>query len=296
MDWDDIRIFLAAARAGSVRQAAADFKANASTISRRLGTLERRIGSRLFLRRPDGLELTDAGREMLESAVNMEGAFQQLDRRVSGRDKNMFGLVRLTVPYALGALVTEGLGPFLDRHPRIEVEVQTTDAVFDLDARESDVAVRSVTQPPSSLVGQRVAQLTGALYASTAYLAKHPAPLPQAEAHRWIDWDRRFADKPPFVWLAKRYPERRIVVRGLSTMDVVESARAGLGIAPLPCVVGDAIPNLKRIEDVPVTTSTSIWVLMHKEVRPSERVRAVARWVASHLRGQRTRIEGRRKG
>ena len=97
-DWDDIRFFLAAARTGSSRAAARALGVNQSTMSRRLSQFEEDQGVRLFERRARGLDLTDAGREIVESAEAIEGQFDKLYRQILGRDTRLSGRIRLSLP------------------------------------------------------------------------------------------------------------------------------------------------------------------------------------------------------
>jgi DNA-binding transcriptional LysR family regulator len=92
--------------------------------------------------------------------------------------------------------------------------------------------------------------------------------------------------------VAKSYPHRRLALRGLSTHDVLEAVLNGVGLAALPCVLESA--QLVRLEMSPTATWSSIWVLTHREVRPSARVRALANFMTVALRVDRARIEGKR--
>ena len=102
MNWDDIRIFLAVARQGSVRNAAAALKVNHSTVSRRISTFEEKMNVRLFERLPNGYLLTTAGEELLRTANKIEGEIANVDRLIVGKDERMSGKIRVTLPSALG--------------------------------------------------------------------------------------------------------------------------------------------------------------------------------------------------
>src|SRR5262245_49873838 len=96
MDWNDVRYFLAVARAGSLAGAARALKVEHSTVGRRLSALEEALGTRLFLRGSTGFSLTPAGAEMLPLAEEVERAVEALARKTGGEDGRIEGTVRLT--------------------------------------------------------------------------------------------------------------------------------------------------------------------------------------------------------
>ena len=95
-NWDDLRLFLAVARAGTLSGAAREIGVNHSTVFRRIGAFEDTLGVRLFDRLPNGYALTAAGEEMHESALRVEEEIAALDRRVTGQDLRLSGMVRIT--------------------------------------------------------------------------------------------------------------------------------------------------------------------------------------------------------
>ncbi|MDP9035563.1 MAG: LysR substrate-binding domain-containing protein, partial [Myxococcota bacterium] len=235
--------------------------------------------------------LTDAGAAMLGSGDRVSAEFEQLGRRLVGHDARLSGVVRVTFPGSFTTLVHAAMAAFVVRHPRIEIELSTLDAMVDVDGRQADVAIRVAAAPPGHLVGSRIARLAGALYATRNYLAAHGDPL-ESSLHAWVDWDRRLSSKPALAWVHQRFPERRILARGLSTEDVLQAVLAGMGVGPLPCLVGDREPSLVRLLDAPRPAWSSVWLLTHAELKPAARVRAVLDHLALALRGQRSRIEG----
>ncbi len=195
MDWSDIQLFVAVAGSGSVRGAARELRLDASTVSRRLASLESGLGARLFERTKRGLVLTASGKLMLQSGERVHGELAELGRRIVGHDRRLGGVVRVTFPGSFTSLVHEAVATFVSRHRAIEVELLTLDALIDIDGRQADIAIRVADRPPEHLVGSRVAAMAGALYASREYLQHHKRPLEEDE-HTWVDWDRRLASKP----------------------------------------------------------------------------------------------------
>jgi DNA-binding transcriptional LysR family regulator len=274
LDWGDLHLFLTVMRTGSLRAAGRELRVDASTVSRRLDQLERQTGARLVSRGSRRLALTAAGAHVLATAERMAGELSQLPRKIGSSERQLSGLVRVTMPGALSSLGAGVVRELRVAHPRIEVELLSSDTLLPVDGAQVHVTVRVSEAPPEELVGRRVGSVRARVYGSRTYLAKQRGPASDS-AHGWVEWDRRVSTKPSFQWLHQAFPERRIVARGLTTLDVHQLVRAGLGLGALPRFVGDADESLGRVLDVPQELASSLWVLTHPELRDQPRVRAV---------------------
>jgi DNA-binding transcriptional LysR family regulator len=145
MDWDDVRHFLALARAGSVRAAGLALGVSHSTVARRVEALEARLAARLFDRSRDGWSLTGAGARMVPVAERIERDLAALELGLAGTDERLEGAVALTCsdPFVAGFLLRE-LAAFCARHPGIALHVDADGRPLDLDRREADIAVRAL--------------------------------------------------------------------------------------------------------------------------------------------------------
>ncbi len=290
-DWDDLRVFLALARAGSVRGAARNLRVTHPTVSRRLGGLEEMLGARLFERMPEGSALTQAGQEVLGLAVQMEEQVQEMGRRVLGRDTRLSGRLRVTLSGIFATrLLMPDLKAFQDAHPRVELEVETSYAMADLSRREADVAVRCTKSPPENLVGRRLMLYASAAYASLEYLAEHD-PVNSPADCRWIG---RADDANP-VWVKESaYPD--VPVHGIMSDPEVqlEACKAGMGIAKLGCFVADREPDLRRLPPGEPDGRMQIWILTHPDLKNTLRVRSFMKFLARVMGRRRDLLEGRR--
>ena len=202
MNWDDVKIFLALAREGSVRSAGAKLSISHATVARRINALEKKIGVRLFDRLTNGLAITVAGEDMLQSALRMEEEMNSLERRILGQDSRLEGEVRVTMPDILATnLLMPDLVEFTRKYPDIDLAILPSYDVFDLSQREADVAIRCVPHhklPPEYLVGHRLITYAKAIYASQKYLAKFDeANASPADARRGTV-DQRSQQAPSF--------------------------------------------------------------------------------------------------
>lgn len=291
MDWDDLRFFLAVARRGSIRGAAATLGVNHSTVSRRIDAFEKALGVRLFERLPNGYLITQAGEEMLQSAERIEGEVAAIDRRVVGRDARLSGLLRVTMPDSLAQkLLMPDLTAFSEAHPEIELELIISYSMADLSRREADVAIRMSNDPPGHLVGRRVLRYARAIYASQDYLARHD-PVGRPDALTWIGWDDVVPD-PQWV-RDSDYPKALIRNRVHHSMGQLEAAKAGMGLSVLPCFMGDTEPALRRLPPGRPAPDRDIWLLSHEDLRHTARVRRFVDCMTEAILGKRDLLEGR---
>jgi DNA-binding transcriptional LysR family regulator len=294
-DWNDLRSFLAIARHGSLQGASRTLGVNHSTVFRRLNALEARLGVRLFDRSPRGYALTIAGEHMLASAERVEDEILGLERRLLGGDVRLAGTLRVTTTDTLvHGLLGPHLRAFQARYPAIELELITGNAFFDLSKREADVALRPSRHPGDAMVGRRLAAIAVALYAGRNYVAERGRPASEAElsGHALITGDASLAHLPATRWLERHVTHGVTVLRCNSWLSQSAAARAGLGLAVLPCFLGDPAPELVRVLPPEPALAGELWLLTHPDLRRTARVRAFMETLARGLRRERALLEG----
>src|ERR1043165_9530610 len=187
-DWADLPVVIAIARAGTLRGAAKLLGVSHSTVLRRLEAAESALGSELFVRRPDGRhELTPAGQDAFDTSEQLEELVASMERRIRGRDLELAGAVRVTMPAWMLPLLWPDLVAFGERYPQIELSVAGGLAFADLAHREADVAIRIIGEPSPDLVGRKLAMCECGIYGSAAYLATKPANT-KLRDHDFIGW------------------------------------------------------------------------------------------------------------
>ena len=275
-DWDDIRVFLAAARAGSLSGAARHLGTSQPTVSRRIAALEERYKVSLFDRHRDGLCLTDAGRTICQSALQIEELAFAIDRNITSKHATLAGTVRVSVTEGLCALwLTPLLAPFTRQHARITLELVAEDAVSDLTRREADIAVRLECPRSVDLYGRRVGSLVMGLFASTSYVSENGLPENPERLS-----EHRLVDCVPTSMTDERWQEvtrehARIVCRTNSAVGCVNAVRAGHGIGLLPVYVRTLYPELVPVLRGQSWRDRDIWLVAHKDLRTTARIRAV---------------------
>jgi len=272
MDWDDLRFYLAVARKGSIRAASDGLAVNPSTVARRIDAFEKKLGVRLFNRLPTGYVLTPTGEDMLDSAERIEDEVATLDRQVFGRDAELNGSLRVTLPSLLAThLLMPDFAAFSRDFPGIVLEFALSSEEFNLSKREADVAIRLTKAPPDYLVGRRITHIAKAVYASTDYLQQHElAKYPEKMA--WLGWEEN--EKHTRLIKESEFSQAPIHHQINDFLVQLEAAKAGMGLTYLPCFMADPVPSLQRISEVRPDICGDIWILTHKDLRFTARVRA----------------------
>jgi DNA-binding transcriptional LysR family regulator len=296
--WDELRYFLAIARGRTLSAAAQRLRVDVSTVHRRLGALERRLGTRLFDRLARGFELTAAGEELLAAVSRIDAEITATERGVIGRDERPAGRVRLTTADAwAGQPLGSILADLRRRYPEIELEVSVTQRVLSLTRRETDLALRPGGPPKEpGVIGRRVCGVAIALYASSKYLAgrKPLRSYSDLAQHAIVTGDDSIEQVRFIRFVREHAKDAFVAFRGDSIVVQANAARVGFGIAALPCFVGDPDPELRRVLPPHPDMGVDMWLLMHEDLRSSARVRVTADALYGALLSQRDLFEGRK--
>jgi DNA-binding transcriptional LysR family regulator len=284
--WEDLGLIRAIAAEGSLSAAARRLEVDHSTAFRRLGALEVRLGVRLFERARDGYAPTPAGEIAIAGAERLIAEIGALELRLAGEDLRPSGTVRLTTTDTLVELLAPILAVFRAAHPEIAIELVVSNAFLTLTRRDADVAVRPARDAPDHLVGRRIGPIGSAVYGRPDLLAADPA------TQDWIGFDDSLAHLDTARWLAAAVPASRIALRCDTLVGMRDLARAGVGLALLPCLLGDGDPVLARREAPGLVSSASLWLLTHPDLRRVGRVRAVLDFLGERLAAQRDRLAG----
>lgn len=284
LNWDDLRFFLALHRNCNLARAATELGVNATTVGRRLTALEEQVGARLFDRTPDGFLPTGAGVELVAHAERMEAEALSAERRLSGADTRVEGVVRVSVTEMLATrFISPHLRAFHALHPGITLDVSCTARSVNLTRREADIALRLSRPKEDNVITRRIAQIDLSLYAAGLYSLDCGIPEDaevSLKGHRVL----MFADSRAFSienhWLESRLDGASIVLRADSVSAIYSATSAGLGIALLPRSVAERDPALVRIRTQTSPTPRDVWQTIHTDMRNNARVRAVTEFLS----------------
>jgi DNA-binding transcriptional LysR family regulator len=257
LDWDDLRVALAVADAGSLAGAARALNVNHTTALRRLDALEARLNTRLFERQRGGYVPTEAGELLAREAREIAPRVHDIERRLLGRDLRLTGTVRVTTAFVTMAyLLPRPLADFANSHPGIEVEVAESGALLDLSRRQADVALRISNQVPEHWVGRRTPL--------AMLLEKAP----------WVAFERETAANRYARWMQQHIAPERVRLRVDIFNSIVSMLRTGLGVGMLPTFVEATELELMPISAPIDELSTPLWVLTHPDLRRTARIQA----------------------
>jgi DNA-binding transcriptional LysR family regulator len=298
-DWNEPRLVLAVHRAASLTGAATALGIDHSTAFRRLNALEARLGVRLFERLPGGsYQATSAGERMAASAERMEDEALALGRDIAGRDHRLSGRLRVTSSETLAySRLTRHLAGFRQVHPGIVVELVVDNRILSLSRREADIALRPMRPKENDLWGRKLADVAWAIYGASAYLEANGGTIDSPNdlgRHALIGWEETTTGILAADWLSRAAPAEAFVYRTTSLINQFVAAKAGIGLALLPCYLGDCDLDLARASLSPVAElAGELWIVTHADLKATARVRAFFEVVGDGLANDRVLFDGR---
>ncbi|HEX4711088.1 LysR family transcriptional regulator [Phenylobacterium sp.] len=277
-DWNDLKAFLAVARGGSTLAAAKLLGVNQTTVARRIESLEGALALKLFERGQSGSRLTEAGRDLQAEAEKVERVANAFESRAQAHQRGLAGAIRVTcIEMMANMTLTPAIAEFRQRYPEVHVDLIISDQQLDIEAGEADLAIRSGTALQiSNLVARKLGDYTFCLYCSRDYAARKGLPAsPAALAdHDLIGGDAGLERMPGIIWMLEQAPGRPPASRSNSLTNMVHAVAAGLGVAPLPCIIADADANLLRCSEPIEAAMASAWIVTRRELKDTPRVRA----------------------
>jgi len=282
MEWDDFKHFLAVARSGSLSEAARLLKTSPATVGRRIANLEDRLGTRLFDRGQTGYALTESGEAIRLKAEEVEEAVLSVEREAFGRDLRATGKVRVATAEDIATFViAPKLVEFQKSYPGIVLEIVSSWEVVSLTRREADIGVRTVRPAHGDYVIRKVGVWNCALYVSKDYAAARKLKAGSVDFGNvdFISW----TDESAFRggdWIADNVRAAPIVFAANSRHIQYAACQAGLGAAILPCIAADRDPNLMRLLPPERVRSVDLWLVTHRDLVRTARVRTVLDFLA----------------
>ena len=275
-DWDDIKLFLAVAEHGSVSEAARSLGLNHSTVSRRIHKFEEQIGFHLMERVAGGYSLTASGEVFLSACDGLKPLMNHIARQAAALDESMRGTLKLTCSDLMASMILmPHIMSFSELYSELKFEIDASDQMLSLTKREADVAIRAVRTPPDDLIGKKLVGQSVCVYGTVKWRDVFPRD--------WIVKDKLE------VLEAMAKPEDRIVLSSPSKLARFSAARAGLGLAMLPCRVADTAEELVRYTKP--TAGLDIWLLYHPDLKRSMRVRSFADYIVDVFQKQKDLFE-----
>lgn len=291
LDWNDLHIFSSVAQHGSLGAAARALGVNHTTVARRVQALETQLGVRLFRRSAAGYVLTESGQQLRADMAPIQESVANVERRLAGMDLRLTGTLRVSTTDTLAlSVLMPHISAFHAEHPQIDVTLSVSNTLISLSHRDADVAIRPARKPPDTLVGRRVSGVAFAIYGASRPAKR--ATLEQLAQQPWIGLDDSLSETSVGRWLRSDLSHASFALRVDSFVAARDAVASGLGIAALPCYLGDQSAQLFRLTAPLPQLATELWILTHKDLRQAARVRAFTQFMARALGRQRKVFEG----
>ncbi len=285
-DWSLARTFLAALESGSLLGAAKRLGSSQPTVGRQISELESQLGVALFERTGRGLVPTQSALQLAVSAQAMEAAALQLARSGTGSQKQASGTVRITASQTVACyLLPPVLNDMRRALPEIQVELESSNVVSNLLRREADIAVRMVRPDQATLIAKKIGAVKVGTYASRDYLARRGTPNQPMDLidHDLIGYDKGEDIIRGFRAFGQSISREAFALRTDDLIVQWEAVRAGLGIGFFATYLARTDPAVLTILPNLALPELPMWLTVHREIRTSQRIRAVFDFLATAL-------------
>jgi DNA-binding transcriptional LysR family regulator len=271
MDWNNLKFFLALAETGSLSRASEKLRVDHSTVARRIEMLERDLGVRLVERLSRAYRLTAEGEQVRDRAKEVETGIADIARLAHSVDHSPQRVVRVSGP---PTLLSRFLAPRLlalqGQQPGLRIELVGEPRQISLSQGESDLALRMVRPSEKGVVARRLALISYGLYGSRDYISRCGET-----ARDFLGYDDSLDHLPQQRWLKTFAGDRGLALRSNDLANLLTAARAGLGLAVLPCIMTYDVPELIEVPTQLPPLRRELWLLFHRDVGRTPAVRAV---------------------
>jgi len=285
-DWNQVRAFLVTVEEGSFSATARALGTTQPTVSRQIDGLEAKLGVTLFERGRRSMKPTSAGLELVEHVRVMGEAANRVSLAASGQALAIEGLVTIT---ATGLVASHHLPPILKRlrvmAPEIEIEIIASNDVRDLRKREADIAIRHGRPEHPDLIAKLLGDIPAYLYAATGYLDRmgRPQSVRDLANHDFIGFDQTDIVLARMRDMGISLSRDNLKLRSASGSVILQMVRQGLGISMLPDDIARNVAELERVLADEVCVEFPAWLVTHRELRTSRRIRLVYDLLAEEL-------------
>ncbi len=280
MDWDKLRIFHAAAQAGSFTHAGEQLNMSQSAVSRQVSALEQDLGVSLFHRHARGLILTEQGEHLFEAANEVFVKLESVRSTLTESSESPSGTLRVTTTVALGSTwLSQRIHEFLELYPDVRLHLILDDGELDLAMRQADVAIRLRQPVQPDLIQRKLFTVHYHVFASPAYIARHgePKSLDELDNHRIVTFG---VPVPPGIrdvnWLEiagrPSGSPRDAAVRINNIYAIKTAVERGAGIAILPDYMIEPNSPLVRLLPTAEVPTFDTFYVYPAELKNSARV------------------------
>ena len=292
MDWDKLRIFHAAAEAGSFTHAGESLRMSQSAVSRQVSALEKELKVSLFHRHARGLVLTEQGEMLFGTASEIMNKLSTAETLLTDTTTKPTGDLRITTPIGLGTVwVTQRLREFFELYPDIRVELVLNDEQIAIAMRAADVAIWTSEPQQADLIRRPLFTMKIHAYASAQYIRRHGAPqtLEALDDHAIISYSGTPAAHLSAIrWLETAGIDgkapRKPAFAANSVLAMKYAIRAGIGIGLIPDYLTEEETELVPVlRDVKLPT-LPIYFVYPEELKTAKKVQVFRDFLVTKAR------------
>lgn len=293
MNWDDMRLFLAVARAESLTGAGKAVRLDPATLGRRIARLEDVLGTALFARSPRGYGLTEAGERLMARAMQAEQALTEGAEEIRGQEGQLTGSVRIGAPDGVANfLLPQVAAAICDSNPGLEVQIVALPRVFNLSRREADMAIAVSPPETGRLTVQRITDYRLHLVAHRDYLNRNApiSSLDDLRGHRIVGYISDMIFDSELDYLSEIGVDR-VTLASNSVAVQLNWLRAGAGLGIVHDFAMPAAPGLEKVLPETVSLRRSFFLIRHGDDRKLARLTRFAGLLSDGVRAEVARLE-----
>ncbi|HLZ79538.1 MAG TPA: LysR family transcriptional regulator [Sphingomonas sp.] len=295
MNWDDMRVFLALARSGTLARASLAVGQDATTVARRIQRLETALATTLFEHGPAGQSLTEGGHRLFAHAEAMEAGARAVQQQAE-EGAALGGTIRVSVSEGFGTgFVAPRLAGFAALHPGVGVDLIASTGFLNPSRREADIAIMLARPRGGPLIAAKLTDYRLGVYAARAYLAA-TGPVESVDEltrRRLVGYVPDLIYAPELRYLAEVDERLEAQIRSSSITAQVRLIASGVGCGILPCFMGDTTPGLERLLAGQIAIERSFWLVVHRDMRRVARVEAFIAWLRDEVAAAQPLLSGR---
>lgn len=289
-DWNDLRYFLSVARTGRLTAAARRMGTDHATVSRRVTSLEQKLGATLFSRSPRGYSLTDTGERLLAHAEAIESSAAHAQNEIAGEKYSLSGAVRIGAPDGFGAFfLAPRLTELAGRHPQLELQIVAMPRMFSLSKREADIAIGLARPDKGRLFSRKLIDYTLHVYAASRYL-ENTAPIKGPEdfrEHPLIGYIPDLIFMPELDYMGTVADNLTPHLSSTNLFAQMHATEAGAGLCILPDFLARDRPGLVSVLPERIELTRTFWIMAHLDSRESTRIQTVIAFISDQVKQAR---------
>jgi len=287
MNWDDLKYFLTVAREGTISGAAKKLGIQHSTVSRRLRALESKMGTRLIERKSSGYELTANGTKLKQAALKMENELLKVDGDLLGKEAHLSGDLRVTAINNMASTILMPIfADFKKQYPDVKLYIQVSNTYAKLSEREADIAIRLTNTPRDTLIGKRLVTVSSTVYGSKKYLNQLKKKKSQPV---WLGVNCCGFHE---AWTRQACETKEHYFYSDDTLLTQSALREDLGLAFLPCFMGDSDEELERYCSPDESLDLGLWLVFHPDLKRNAKVLAFREHMTRSIEMQKDLFQG----